>query len=233
MTETTIFIAFLAGLLSFLSPCILPIIPGFMAFISGNVGADVKATRKQTFFASLFFVLGFSVIFALLGVLLNTVLSSSGYTIRIWLGRIGGAIIILFALQILGLIRIPFLMSDHKIEVKNVGNRYITAFVFGASFAVGWSPCVGAILGSVFALAISNPSLAFVLLMSYSLGIGLPFLIVGLFTDSAINLLKKSRPLMKYFNIVVGLLLLIIGVLVFTDKLGLVANFFLPLELLS
>jgi cytochrome c-type biogenesis protein len=116
-------------------------------------------------------------------------------------------------------------MGDHKIETKQFKSRYLSAFVFGASFAVGWSPCVGAILGSVFALAISNPSLSFVLLMAYSLGLGLPFLIVGLFTEQAMAFIRKSKAFLKYFNIVVGIFLIALGILVFTDKLSLVTSF--------
>jgi cytochrome c-type biogenesis protein len=227
MAQLTIFIAFAAGILSFLSPCILPIIPGFMAFLSGR-NAEYIPGRKETFLSSLFFVLGFSLVFALLGILLNTVLASSSYAVRTWLGRIGGAIIIVFALHILGLIKIPFLMMDHKIEVKKFKTQYVTAFMFGASFAVGWSPCVGAILGSVFALAITQPAIAFVLLMAYALGLGIPFLIIGVFTDKAVALVKRSHSFLKYFNSIVGILLLAIGVLVFTDNLNLVANFFVP-----
>ena len=227
MAELTIIVALVAGILSFLSPCILPIIPGFMAYLSGTTTLE-KSSRLNTFLNSLFFVLGFSVIFAIFGVLLNTVLRGASYEIQIWLGRLGGAVIILFALHIIGLLRIPFLMQDHKIEVKNYSTKYLTSFIFGASFAVGWSPCVGAILGSVFALAISSPGLAFGLLIFYALGLGIPFLIVGLFTDQAMRIIRKSSVFLKYFNIVVGILLLILGVLVFTNNLNLVASFLIP-----
>src|SRR3989344_4494646 len=117
MPELTIFIALIAGLISFISPCILPIIPGFMAYLSG-VSNDGKISRTKTFLNSLAFVLGFSTIFALLGVLLNTLLSKSSYYVQIWLSRIGGVIIILFALHLLGLIKIKFLQADHKVSVK-------------------------------------------------------------------------------------------------------------------
>jgi len=223
MAQVTIIIAFFAGLISFLSPCILPLIPGFMAYLSGS-----SDDRRTTFINSIFFVLGFSLIFAILGVLLNTILESISYDVQIWLSRLGGIIIIFFALHILELIKIPFLQRDHKVRVKKTKYQYATSFLFGASFAVGWSPCVGAILGSVFALAVSNPGTAFVMLISYSLGLGIPFLLVGLFTEKATKLLKKKGNVLKYFNIVVGILLLIIGVLVFTSNLSLVASFLTP-----
>lgn len=228
MAEITIFVAIAAGLLSFFSPCILPIIPGFLAYLSGTTSLDA-VSRKRTFLNSAFFVAGFSTIFALLGVLLNTVLENISYDVQIWLSRIGGLIIILFALHITGLVKIPFLMKDHKLEVKKkFHTQYATSFIFGASFAVGWSPCVGALLGSVFALAVSQPGTAFILLMGYAAGLGIPFLVVGLFTDKAFLLLNKSKKFLKYFNIVVGILLLVLGILVFTNNLNLVAAYLLP-----
>src|SRR3989338_2904843 len=154
MVEISIIVAFIAGFVSFVSPCILPIIPGFLAYLSGTSSND-KNARMKMFLNSAAFVLGFSVVFALLGVLLNTVLERVSYSVQQWLSRIGGAIIILFALYILGLIRISFLERDHKIAVKKKFSiTYITSFVFGAAFAVGWTPCVSAILGSILSLAV-------------------------------------------------------------------------------
>ena len=227
MAQISIFVAMLAGLVSFLSPCILPIIPGFMAYISGRTKDEIP-TRMQVFLSSVFFVLGFSVIFAVLGLLLNTTLSATSYAVRLWLGRIGGLIIMVFAIHILGLIEIPFLMMDHKLEVRRFNSRYFTSFVFGAAFAVGWSPCVGAILGSVFALAISNPGSSFILLLSYAIGLGIPFLIVGLFTQEAMSVIRRSTKVLKYFNIIVGTLLLILGILVFTNNLNYISYFLIP-----
>lgn len=229
MTDPTIAIAFLAGIISFLSPCILPIIPGFLAYLSGSSDKDESPRKKRvkTFLNSVFFVLGFSLVFAALGVLLNTVLERISYDVQIWLSRVGGVIIILFALNILKLVKIPFLERDHKIAVKRKFSvQYITSFLFGAAFAAGWTPCVGAILGSVFALAVTKPGFGFILLMSYALGLGIPFLLVGLFTEQAIALISRSENFLKYFNIVVGILLLLLGILVFTGKLVLVSNFF-------
>ncbi|HYD03984.1 MAG TPA: cytochrome c biogenesis protein CcdA [Alphaproteobacteria bacterium] len=227
MADLNLFIAMFAGFVSFLSPCILPILPGFMAYISGRT-VDYTPTRFETFLSSLFFVLGFSLVFALLGVLLNTALSSSSFAVRVWLSRIGGLVIIIFALHILGILKIPFLMMDHKIEVKRYNSRYLTSFVFGAAFAVGWSPCVGAILGSIFALAVANPTSAFIFLMFYAIGLGIPFILVGIFTQEFMGLVKRSGKFLKYFNIVVGILLLILGILVFTNSINYVSYFLLP-----
>src|SRR3989338_6661917 len=191
MAEPTLIIAFIAGIVSFVSPCVLPLIPGFLAYLSGT-SAGQQGARLKIFMNSVAFVLGFSVIFALLGVLLNTILERVSYNVQTWLSRIGGIIIILFALYILGLIKINFLEREHKFAVKKKFSiTYVTSFVFGAAFAVGWTPCVSAILGSVFALAVTNPSLGFVLLLSYALGLGVPFLLVGLFTTQAVKLINK------------------------------------------
>mgnify|MGYP001587400171 FL=1 len=233
MVEPTLIVAFIAGIVSFVSPCILPLIPGFLAYLSGT-STGQQGTRLKIFLNSVAFVLGFSVIFALLGVLLNTILERVSYNVQTWLSRIGGIIIILFALYILGLIKISFLEREHKFAVKKKFSiTYVTSFVFGAAFAVGWTPCVSAILGSILALAVTKPSLSFILLLSYALGLGIPFLLVGLFTTQAISLINKSATVLKYFNIVVGVLLLILGILVFTNKLNVVANWFFAASLLS
>lgn len=225
MAELTIFVAFIAGLVSFLSPCVLPLIPGFLAYLSGTTVADSKNARMKVFLNSVAFVLGLGLVFASLGVLLNTVLEGISYSVQNWLARIGGVIIILFALHILGLIKIPWLEREHKLKVtKKFSSTYITSFVFGAAFGVGWTPCVGAVLGSVLALTVTMPGKAFLLLLSYSLGLGIPFLLVGLFTAKASEIIKRYSGVLKYFNIIVGILLILLGILVFTNTLNLVAN---------
>ncbi len=226
MATITIIAAFIAGLFSFLSPCVLPIIPGFLAYLSGTTPSEAHNARLKIFMNSLFFVLGFGVVFALLGVLLNTVLESVSYGVQEWLGRIGGIIIILFGLFLLGLIKIPFLQQDHKIDVgKRFRYSYVGSFVFGAAFAVGWSPCVGAVLGSIFTLAVTQPGQSFLLLTTYALGLGIPFLIAGVFASQTLLFIKRFSTFFRYFNIVVGILLIILGILVFTQSLNTIANF--------
>ena len=179
------------------------------------------AKRWTIFINSVFFVLGFSVIFSIVGVLLQSVLSNVSFVVTQWLGYIGGIVIIFFGIYLLGLIKIPFLEREHKLEVKRKFNHsYVTSFVFGSAFAVGWTPCVGAILGAVLTLAVSNPVSAFPLLLSYSLGLGIPFLIVGLFTDRASKYIEKAGPWLKYVNYVFGAILIILGILVFTNNLA-------------
>ncbi|MEK7649651.1 MAG: cytochrome c biogenesis protein CcdA [Patescibacteria group bacterium] len=178
------------------------------------------------FFSAVFFVLGFSLIFSLLGVLLQTVLSNLAYSAQIWAQRIGGAVIILFGLYLVGLIRIPFLEREYKLKVRgHFRSHFVTSFLFGAAFAAGWTPCVSAALGAILALASSNPSSAFILLFAYTLGIGIPFLLVGLFTTEAQNLIGRAGKKLLYFQYVFGAILIAIGVLMFVGDLSKIANF--------
>src|SRR3989339_1275488 len=209
MSDVSLTIAFIAGLVSFLSPCVLPIIPGFLAYLAGGA----QASRREVFINSVFFVLGFSLVFAALGVLLNTILSFVAYDVQIWLGRLGGVIIIFFGLYLTKLVKIPWLDRDHKIAVKTRGgSRYVTSLLFGLAFAVGWTPCVGAALGAILALAATQPGSAFGLLFSYALGLGVPFLVVGAFTAQATSLITKFGKALTYINIVFGIILIILGV---------------------
>ena len=185
----------------------------------------MENNRWQIFINSVFFVLGFSIVFSIVGVLLQSVLSNVAYTVQNWLGYIGGIIIILFGLYLLGLIKIGFLEREHKLKVKRKFKySYITSFLFVAAFAVGWTPCVGAVLGTILTLAITNPASAFKFLLSYSLGLGIPFLVVGLFTSRASKLIEKAGPKLKYFNYVFGAILIILGILVFTSQLSRIAS---------
>lgn len=230
MTELSITIAFIAGLVSFLSPCVLPLIPGFLSYLAGSSLSESGQHRREIFFTSVFFVLGFSAVFSVLGVLLNTLLEAVAYDVQIWLSRIGGGLIILFGLYLTGLIRMPFLEREIKLQVTTkFRSRYMTAFVFGAAFAAGWTPCVGAVLGGILGLAASAPGSAFTLLFTYSLGLGLPFLAVGLFASQSSNLINKYAHLLKYINIAFGIVLIGLGILAFTQQLSRIAN----LELLN
>ena len=184
-----------------------------------------KKVDWNIFLSSVFFVLGFSIVFSFVGILLQTILVNSSREVQVWLGRIGGVIIILFGLFLLDLIRPSFLMRDHKILVKKrFKSYYLTSFVFGAAFAVGWTPCVSAALGAILALAATQAQSAFLLLFSYTLGIGIPFLLVGLFTNQAQNLIDRAGKWLKYFEYFFGVLLVIIGIFIFVGELSNIAN---------
>lgn len=188
--------------------------------------------RSAIFLNSVAFVLGFTIIFSLIGILIQTVLSSIAFDAVNILRIFGGSIILLFGVFLIASLkyRIPFLTSEHKIKVKRFRNSYLSSFVFGVAFAAGWTPCVGAILGSIYALAATSPGAGFLLLFTYSLGIGVPFLIAGLFTSRLSGFLEKSQNLLKYFNVIGGLFLIAIGALVAFNYIGILSSFFMTTE---
>lgn len=217
--------AFAAGLVSFLAPCVLPIIPGFLVYLAGTGSKGEAPKRKDVFIESVFFVLGFSLVFALLGVLLQTVLSQVGSQVQTWLSYLGGALIIFFGLYLARLIRIPYLERSFTPSVKpNHSSRRLTAFLFGLAFAVGWTPCAGAVLGGILTLSLTAPVSAFFLLLSYALGLGLPFLFVGYFSSEATRIINRFGSKLEFVNIAFGVIMIIIGILVFTQKLSFLGN---------
>lgn len=228
MAEVTLFIAFVAGLVSFLSPCVLPLIPGFLSYLSGvstSEASDSSRARLVVFLNTIFFVLGFTIVFSILGVLINGIFADAAFGIRAWLGRIGGLIIILFGLVLMKAIRLPFLEREHKLKVRKFRISYVTSFMFGLAFAAGWTPCVGAVLASILTLAAVSADNAFYLLVSYSIGLTLPFLVTGLFVSRMQNFIQKHGKTLSYVNMVFGILLVVLGIMVFTNTLGLISNF--------
>lgn len=188
--------------------------------------------RTAIFLNSVAFVLGFTVIFSLVGVLLQTILASVAYDTVTLLRTVGGIIIVLFGVFLIASLKysIPFLTSEHKIKVKKFRSSYLSSFVFGVAFAVGWTPCVGAILGAIYTLAATSPGAGFLLLFTYSLGIGIPFLIAGAFTSRISGFLEKSQNILKYFNIIGGALLIILGSLILFNYIGIIASLFVTTE---
>lgn len=186
----------------------------------------VKGKKDWSLFiSSVFFVLGFSVVFSLVGVLFQSVFSSVAYTAQKWLSAIGGLIIILFGIYLLDLLKIPFLEREYKFNIKHkFKSMHLGSFIFGAAFAVGWTPCVGAVLGAVLTLAIVEPTTAFFLMLSYSLGLGIPFLIIGLFANQAQVFIKKSGRWATYIKYFFGVILVVMGLLVLTNNLEKIAN---------
>lgn len=185
--------------------------------------------EKQTliFLNSAAFVLGFTIVFALVGILLQTFLAETAGMAMSILRVAGGMIIVVFGISLLlsTKFRIPFLQSEHKIRTKRMSNTYISSFIFGIAFAIGWTPCVGAILGSIYVLAATSPGFGFLLLIFYALGLGTPFLLVGAFTSRSAGFIKRSGRFLKYFNVVGGLLLVAIGSLVLFNYIGILSLF--------
>src|SRR5208283_889064 len=224
MAGVSYIVAFLAGIVSFLAPCVLPLVPGFLIYLAGTSAKEGSGKRWDIVLASLLFVAGFSLVFSLLGVLLNTILNSVTYGVQLWLSRAGGLIIIFFGLYLVGLIRIGWFEQEHKFSVTGIKSKYLTSFVFGVAFAAGWTPCVGAALGAILGLAATEPTLAFTLLLAYSAGLGVPFIITGLFASRVAPAISKYSRVLQYINIVFGILLIVIGILIFTQTLSLIAN---------
>lgn len=228
MAEVTLVIAFIAGLVSFLSPCVLPLIPGFLSYMSGVSTSEAHNSSKAMLIVllnTIFFVLGFTIVFSILGVLINSIFADAAFGIRMWLGRIGGVIIIIFGLVLMKTLKLPFLEREHKFKVKKSRIGYITSFMFGLAFAAGWTPCVGVVLASILTLAAVSANNAFYLLISYSIGLTLPFLITGLFVSGMQNFIQKHEKGLSYVNIIFGMLLVILGIMVFTNTLSLISNF--------
>ncbi len=232
MSEPTIILALVAGVASFVSPCMLPVIPAFLAQFAGTSLGDSELRRRDVLLGTVLFVVGFSTVFAFLGILLNAVLQDAATEVLTWLSRVAGIVVIGLGLHLSGLLRIPFLDRQYAVRTGGLRPGHLTSFLFGASFAVAWTPCVGPILGSTLALAASEPASAFPLLMAYSLGLGAPFLTVALFPAGAFAFLKRHRRAASRLNIGFGIILISLGILVFTDKLALLANFQLLNEVL-
>ena len=239
MAEITIGIALLAGIGSFVAPCILPMIPAFLAYISGTTvtelgsknGTVLSINRANIILNTIFFVLGFSIVFSTLGVLINSVLSNAAGELVESLNIIGGIIIVSFGIFLLLSTKIRALNVEKKFFPKNSKSSYPMSFVFGLAFAAGWTPCVGPILGTILTLAATTPSISFSLLLAYSLGLVIPFILMGVFFSRATRIIRSMSKHLKYYNFILGSFIIILGILVFTNQLAYIANFPLLNEL--
>jgi len=226
---TTLPIAFLAGLISFLSPCVLPLIPGYISYISGTSLDKIKERKKNLIiFKTFFFTLGFSFVFISLGSTasyIGKIFLTNSNTLRI----AAGIIIIIFSLQILGIINLNFMNKDIRFFTDKYSNNLTFPFVVGAAFGFGWTPCIGPILGSIISLAAleENIGQGVLLLSSYSLGLAVPFIISGIILD---KFLLFSKNLKKYMPIIMkigGIILLLTGFAILTNQLQVLGFFIL------
>lgn len=232
MENVTILLAFVAGFASFVSPCVLPIVPGYLSFISGvtfeqmTTASALSETRRRILVNSLFFVLGFSLVFIALGASATAV----GQILRDQLSlitKIAGAVIIVFGVHMTGLVRIPFLNYEKRFQPGKRPLGALGALVVGLAFAFGWTPCIGPILASILAVASQQESVAegVLLLTSYSAGLGIPFVLAGasvsLFYEP-FNRLKKHLPRIEMVS---GILLIIVGILIMTNTLTIIAAY--------
>ena len=232
-SEVSIIISFVAGILTFLSPCALPLFPSYITYITGRSFEDQKASgpssniKRITAAHSLFFILGFSIVFILMGITFAYLGSFFGIK-RILLERIGGVLIILFGLHISGLFSIKALNLDKRLVYNRKKIGYLSSILIGMAFAVGWTPCVGPILSSILIYASTLESLprAIVLLVFYSLGLGVPFFIASLAINQFLFIFNRFKAFMKFVPIVTGTFLVIIGVLLFTGQFSRLSGIF-------
>jgi len=239
LPDITIAIAALAGLGSFVAPCILPMIPAFLAYISGTTitelsqkgSTTLSINRTNIILNTVFFVLGFSVVFSAIGVLINGILSDSATELVTTLNHIGGIIIIGFGVFLLLSTKFVSLNVEKRFFPKKAKSSYPLSFLFGLAFAAGWTPCVGPILGTILTLAATTPAMSFNLLLAYSLGLGIPFILMGVFFSRASRIIRAMNKHLKYYSLILGSFIIVLGVLVFTNQLAYIANFPLLNEL--
>jgi len=226
MNDISLSLAFLAGVLSFLSPCVLPLIPSYVSFITGisfkdlTVGTDRKKIHYLTITNSIAFILGFSTVFIALGISSSAV-GSFFFQYVDMIRIIGGVVVIIFGLFIAGVLKLDFLMIQKKIYLSGKPAGYVGTFVVGMTFAAGWSPCIGPILGTILVYAGSKGSAlyGFQLLAAYSLGLAVPFFLSALAINVFLSYSPKLAKFMRVIMFISGLLLIIFGILLLTDQI--------------
>ncbi len=228
--NVTLGLAFLAGLASFLSPCVLALVPAYVGYLSGcSVGAGGTAVqnRRVTLTHGLAFVLGFSVVFIVLGAAASA-LGMLLYDGRQWLARIGGVIVILFGLHMLGVVHIPFLDFDTRRQVRpDPSLGYLSSGLMGVFFSAGWSPCVGPVLGAVLTLALNGARVmqGVVLLTAYSAGLAIPFLLAALGIGQVAESMRNHERFLKGVSVATGVVMILLGILLLTGRLSQLSQF--------
>jgi len=219
--------AFIAGLLSFLSPCVLPLIPSYITYITGLSFAELQAeqpaelVRRKTFLHSICFILGFTTIFVLLGAsatYIGSFLQSHMTIIR----KIGGVLIFLFGIHVTGMVPISLLLGEKRVSIRHKPAGYAGSFLVGLVFAAGWTPCIGPILASILMVAATEESITqgIILLLLYSLGLGIPFLLSSLALHQFLVIFNRYKRFIRIFEVLTGIFLMLVGVLIFTNWLS-------------
>ncbi|HEY5671366.1 MAG TPA: cytochrome c biogenesis protein CcdA [Anaerolineales bacterium] len=230
ISNITLGLAFLAGLASFLSPCVFSLVPAYVGYLGGRTVSSAKSeapSRWVTFSHGLAFVLGFSVVFILLGVAASA-LGGVLYDLRTWVAKIGGIVVIIFGLHMTGIFRIPFLEYDLRPQSTPDRRRgYAASALMGVFFSAGWSPCVGPVLGAILTFAINGGSIAHgvSMLSAYSAGLAIPFLLAALGIGWVTTILRRYGKVMRYAEIVMGVILVIVGGMLFFGTFQLLSRF--------
>lgn len=223
--------ALMAGLLSFFSPCVLPLVPSYFMFITGSSLDELTdtpsvAVRAKIILATIAFVVGFSTIFIIMGASASFI-SNLLYQARPYLRVIGGVLIIILGFHLVGIFRIRALYIEKRLHLKEKPLHFFGAFLIGMAFGAGWSPCIGPLLGSILILASSQETVAqgIWLLCLYSAGLALPFIILSISIGFAVRFIRRTNKIMGYINIAAGILLIITGTLLITNKFGLLTSY--------
>lgn len=241
MSEVTYIGAFIAGLLSFLSPCVFPLIPSYFMYITGISYADMLAEhpshiiRQKAILHSLFFICGFTTVFVLLGAsatYIGSFLNEHAVIIR----KVGGVLLVLLGIHVTGIFHLKFLLGEKRVSIKHKPAGYAGSFLVGIAFAAGWTPCIGPILAAILAVAATEESVyqGIILLLAYSMGLGVPFFLSALAMNRFQLVFNRFKKYIHTFEIITGVLLVVVGVLIYTNWLsrlsGYVTIFYKGLE---
>lgn len=214
-----LFVAFAAGVLSFLSPCVLPLVPSYLGFITGMSIEEMTNRRRTAMIHATLFVSGFSLVFILIG-LSATALGRALNFNSLWLARLGGVMIILFGIYLLGIVRLPFLEQEKRLHLENKPLGYLGSVLVGMAFAAGWTPCIGPVLGGILTMASTEQNLArgAGLLAAYSAGLAIPFLVTAWAVESFFRWFEKFRRFLPMVQKASGALLILVGVLLVSGQ---------------
>lgn len=229
MEQVSFWTSLAAGVVSFLSPCVLPLVPGYISFISGisleelskgSEGLPQESAIKKAGWSSIFFVLGFSLVFTLMGASASAIGRFLADHLPV-LSKVAGVLIILFGLHTLGVLHLKWLYYEKRFSTQKISPGLIGAFLMGLAFAFGWTPCIGPILAGILALAATQETLAqgSSLLFVYSLGLGIPFVLTGFATHLFLQFFNRYKRFIRWGEMVAGILLIFVGGLIFTNKL--------------
>ena len=229
--DLNILTAFLAGLVSFVSPCVLPLIPAYLSFLTGSSLEELKAqsdaaSRARTMLHALAFVAGFTVVFMAIG-LSASALGSVFIDYKDWIARIGGAVVIVLGLNMVGLFKIPALMMDKRLQFRSANRSLLASFLVGIGFAAGWSPCIGPILSLIILKASQQHyGAATFYLFVYSMGLAVPLLITAAAITQALTALNRIKRYLGAIEVSAGVLLILAGLVIVSGSFGRVAGFF-------